>query len=235
MQALLDTLQNIGIFLAFLAARFALLLVVLAVLTVVFLAGLLVVRAVQGARRRALGLTRVDGLLWRAGVYYAPGHAWLQWREGSTLRIGLDDLAQHLLSQITEVMLPQQGQMVRVGEPVAVIRCGRRRATLPAPVDGKVVAINRRLVGNPSRLHNDPYAGGWLYAVEPSDTGYTRLPYGQDSKKWFSTEAIRLSQFLEHQLGMAAADGGELVAPGPSLLTEQQWEELTQTFLQSPK
>ena len=91
------------------------------------------------------------------------------------------------------------------------------------------------MVNAPARLHNDPYAGGWLYAVEPEDTAYTRLPYGDESRPWFSREAIRLSQFLEHQLGMAAADGGELVAPGPSLLTESQWEEMTQTFLQSPK
>jgi hypothetical protein len=34
---------------------------------------------------------------------------------------------------------------------------------------------------------------------------------------------------------MAAADGGELVAPAPSLLTASQWDEMTQTFLQAPK
>src|SRR5450756_2622354 len=92
MQAVLETLQNIGIFIVFLAARFAVLLVVLAVLTVVFLAGLAVVRLAERARRHALGLTRVDGLMWRAGVYFSPGHSWLQAREGGTLRVGLDDL-----------------------------------------------------------------------------------------------------------------------------------------------
>jgi glycine cleavage system H protein len=233
MQAIFDTLQNVGIFIAFLAARFAVLLVVLAVLTVIFLAGLAVVRLVEGARRRALGLTRVDGLTWRSGVYFSPGHAWLQPREGGTLRVGLDDLAQHVLARITEVILPSPGQLVRAGEPAAVIRCGRRRAAIPAPVTGRVVAINRRAVSSPVRLHNDPYAGGWLYAVKPDDSTYTTLPYGDDSRPWFSREAIRLSQFFEHQLGMAAADGGELIAPGPSLLTESQWAEMTASFLQA--
>jgi len=235
MQAVIDTLQNIGIFIAFLAARFAVLLVVLAVLTVVFLAGLAIVRVVQSARRRALGLTRVDGLMWRPGVYFSPGHAWLQLREGGTLRVGLDDLAQHVLARISEVILPSPGQLVRAGEPAAVIRCGKRRAAIPAPVSGRVVAINRRVVSSPVRLHNDPYAGGWLYAVKPEDSTYTLLPFGDVSRPWFSREAVRLSQFFEHQLGMAAADGGELVAPGPSLLTESQWDEMTQGFLQASK
>src|SRR5450759_187344 len=235
MQAVLETLQNIGIFIVFLAARFAVLLVVLAVLTVVFLAGLAVVRLAERARRHALGLTRVDGLMWRAGVYFSPGHSWLQAREGGTLRVGLDDLAQHVLARITEVMLPEPGQMVRAGDPVTVIRCGKRRTAIPAPVTGRVVAINRRVVSSPARLHNDPYSRGWLYAIQPEDSSYARLPYGNDSRTWFSRDAIRLSQFFEHQLGMAAADGGELVAPGPLLLTESQWAEMTQTFLQAPK
>jgi hypothetical protein len=71
--------------------------------------------------------------------------------------------------------------------------------------------------------------------VQPEDTSYATLPRGDESRAWFSREAIRLSQFFEHQLGMAAADGGELVAPGPSLLTESQWEEMTQHFLQASK
>ena len=70
MQAIIETLQNIGIFLLYLAARFAVLLVVLAVLTVVFVAGLAVVRLAQRARRHAMGLTRVDGLAWRPGIYF---------------------------------------------------------------------------------------------------------------------------------------------------------------------
>ena len=159
----------------------------------------------------------------------------LQAREGGVLRVGVDDLAQHVLSRVSDIVLPEPGQRLREGEPAAIVRAGKRRAMIPAPVSGKVVAINSRVVRAPATLHNDPYANGWLYAVEPEDTAYTRLPYGQESRPWFSREAIRLSQFLEHQLGMAAADGGELVAPGPSLLTESQWDEMTQTFLQSPK
>src|SRR5512135_1894767 len=107
MQSLLETLQSVGLFLVFLAGRFLLLLLVLAVLTVVFLAGLALVRAVDGLRRRALGFARVDGLVWRRGFAYAPGHTWLDRRKAGSVRVGLDDLAQRLLARTTAIRLPR--------------------------------------------------------------------------------------------------------------------------------
>lgn len=232
MHAILEFLRGAAVFVAFLAARFALLLIVLAALTVVFLAGLAVVRAVGRVRRGAMGLTRVGGLLWRPGVFYAPGHAWLQATGAGRLRVGLDDLAQHVLSRITSVSLPRVGQSFQAGETVAVIRAGRRQALLPSPVSGRVVAVNRGAERNPARLHRDPYARGWLYALQPEDDSYRQMASGDRARQWFSSEASRFSHFIEDQLGLAAADGGELVAPGPSLLTDEQWHDLVETFLE---
>lgn len=231
MHAILEFLRGVAVFIAFLAARFALLLIVLAALTAVFLAGLAVVRLVGRVKRRAMRLSRVGGLMWRPGVFYAPGHAWLQASGAGRLRVGLDDLAQHLLSRITSVSLPEVGRSFRAGEPIAAIQAGRRQALLPAPVSGRVVAVNRGAQRHPARLHADPYSRGWLYVLQPDDDSYTRMPSGEGSRQWFSSEAVRFSRFIEGQLGLAAADGGELVAPGPSLLTGGQWHELVETFL----
>ncbi|MBP1634852.1 MAG: glycine cleavage H-protein [Acidobacteria bacterium] len=232
MHGFLELLRAAAVFVAFLAARFALLLIVLAALTVVFLAGLAVVRLAGLVRRRAMGLSRVGGLSWRPGVFYAPGHSWLQDSGGGRLRVGLDDLAQHVLSRVTAVVLPEVGRSFRAGDPIAVIRAGRRQALIPAPVAGRVVAVNRGVARHPARLHADPYARGWLYAIQPEGDSYRRLPAGEGSRQWFSSEASRFSQFIEHQLGLAAADGGELVAPGPSLLTDGQWHLMVESFLQ---
>lgn len=234
MQSIVDFFQAAGVFFLFLAARFALLLVVLAALAVVFLAGLAVARLASRVRQRQLRISRVGGLRWRDGVYYAPGHAWLQWKGDREVRVGLDDLAQHALSRVSEVVLPEPGQLVHAGQPATVVRAGRRSALIPSPVEGKVVAVNRRLLRTPSLVHGAPYAGGWLFTVEPTDAAYTRLPYGDAARRWFGGEAQRFSGFIEHELGVAAADGGELVAPGPTLLSDAQWNEMTSTFLRSP-
>jgi len=233
MHAILEFLRGAAVFIAFLAARFALLLIVLAALTVVFLAGLAAVRLAGRVKRRVMGLTRVGGLQWRPGVFYTPGHAWLRATGAGRLRVGLDDLAQHVLSRISSVSLPEVGRVFRAGEPIATIHAGRRQALIPAPVGGRVVAVNRGAARHPARLHRDPYARGWLFALQPTDDAHLRLPTGEQSREWFSSEALGFSHFIEERLGLAAADGGELVAPGPLLLTDDQWRDMVGTFLKA--
>jgi glycine cleavage system H protein len=38
-----------------------------------------------------------------------------------------------------------------------------------APVGGEVVARNEALDATPELVNNDPYGGGWLFEVVPSD------------------------------------------------------------------
>jgi hypothetical protein len=54
---------------------------------------------------------------------------------------------------------------------------------------------------------------------------------GEAARRWVERESVRLTRFLEHDLGLAAADGGEIVAPPPALLTGEQWTALTMAFL----
>ncbi len=224
MNALLSSLESIGVLVVGLVARFGLLLLVLAVLAVLFFAGLAVVRAGGALRRRLLGLSTVEGLAWKRGLYYAPGHTWVQWKSGNLVRVGLDDLAQRLLPGVT----------LSEGEVAGAVECGDKHAAIPSPIAGRVVAINAAAVRDPSLVHRDPYTRGWLFAVEAANTRYSRLEYGLSARGWFAREAQQLARFLETELGVAAADGGELIAPGPSLLRQEQWEALTARFLKSP-
>ena len=126
--------------------------------------------------------------------------------------------------------------MVRAGEPAAVIRCGKRRATIPAPVTGRVVARSTGAWSATRRgCTTTRTAAGGSMRCSPRTPRTRGCRTATSRASWFSREAIRLSQFFEHQLGMAAADGGELVAPAPSLLTESQWDEMTESFLQASK
>jgi glycine cleavage system H protein len=234
MPPVLETLQSVGIFLVFLLGRFLLLLLVLALLTVVFLAGLSLVRAATGLWRRAVGFARVDGLVWRRGFAYAPGHTWLDRRKAGAVRIGLDDLAGRLLARTTAIRLPRRGETVRRGEAVVHVLCGTHRTSIPSPLTGTVVAVNDRLSRDPGLLNRDPYARGWLFAVEAAGAVQPGIVDGEKARAWFSAETHRLTHFFERELGLAAADGGELVAPVPALLSETQWHAVTQAFLKPP-
>ncbi len=233
MHALVSILESVGIFLGGLAVRFGLLVAVLLVLTTVFLVGLGVVRLVAAVRRRVLGLGTADGLRWKRNGYYAPGHTWVESRGPQGVRIGFDDLGQRVLDRVTALTLPTPGTKLKEGQALTQVACGNRHAVLPSPVSGTVVAINDAVIRDPGLIHRDPYRRGWLVALEPGNTAYARLPWGDGARQWLREESLRLSRFMEEQLQLHAADGGELTAPGHSLLDGDQWNAMARSFLKA--
>lgn len=231
MNALLSTAQSIGIFLAGLAVRFGLLIAVLLVLTVIFLVGLGIVRLVMWLRSSALGLASAGGVAWKRSGYYAPGHTWVESRGSQGIRVGFDDLAQRVLTHVTAITLPAPGTKLKEGQPLTQLACNGRQTSIPSPVTGTVLAINDAVVRDPMLIHRDPYRRGWLLSIEPGNTAYTRLPWGEPAREWLREESRRLSRFMEEQLQLHAADGGELTAPGASLLDAQQWNAMVRAFL----
>lgn len=230
MNSILETLLSVGVFLAGLAARVG---VVVLVMLALVLPVMLLVTAARGFRTIGLwarGYRAVAGLRYRLGLWYSSGHTWLQ-PEGHRLRVGLDDLAQRLLPWAVAVELPPPGKKVKAGEPIARIFSGGRQAVVAAPVSGTVVTVNPAVAGEPTLLKSDSYGRGWLFAVEPDDDGWRLLPAGEAARGWLAAESQRLARFYERQLGFAAADGGELLAPPPALLGETQWKSLTTEFL----
>jgi len=234
MDTLLGALESAAVLVAGLAVRAGLLLIVLAVLSVpvfLFLTGM---KGVDAIRRRLMGIMRVGRLFWSDQVYYAPSHAWVRPTARQRVTVGLDDLAQRLFASPIGIKLPLPGTEVRSGQPVAEIRSAGRRVSIVSPVSGTVTRVNEALRDDASLLHREPYARGWLFAMNTADAAYEKLPAGPTAMAWLSNEGQRLSRFYEKQLGVAAADGGNYVEHPPTLLSDRQWEELTHEFLGSP-
>ncbi|HQR28952.1 MAG TPA: glycine cleavage system protein H [Anaeromyxobacteraceae bacterium] len=232
MTAILDTLAAVGVFLAGLAARLGVVVLVMAVLLVPVLAVSGAARALSALRMRLLGYRSAGTLRFRNGLLYAPGHTWVR-EEGERLRVGIDDLAQRLLPWAVAVDLPRPGQKVVAGEPVARISCGEQEASVAAPTSGTVVAVNTDVLREPTLVKSAGYGRGWLFAIRPDDGTWRDLPRGERARAWLAAEGERLSRFYEQHLGYAAADGGELVGPPQSLLGDSQWKALTRAFLRT--
>lgn len=231
MQNVLEILQSTGVFLAGALARVGVFLAMVALLAAPALAVALVVRAAGSRRRRALGLRRVAGLLFRPDLSYAPGHTWLHPRRGGALELGLDDLAQRLLTSVTAVEVPRPGTRIERGDPVATLHGGGRAVRIPSPISGEVAGVNAAVVRDPGLVKRDGYGRGWVVAIAPADDAWKELPREEAAESFLQREATRWSRFLEERLGFAAADGGELVSPAPWLVGEEGWTELTAAFL----
>jgi glycine cleavage system H lipoate-binding protein len=231
MTPLIDLLGTLGVFVVGLGLRLMAFVAIIALLSLPILLLLGGVEGLAAFRRRLLGVTRVGRMSWRQGLYYAPGHTWLAPARSRGLTVGLDDLAQRLLPSPARVTLPRVGAAVRRGEAVSTIRADGQETWIPSPVTGVVTAVNRAIARDPSLVHRDPYVRGWLFRVTPSDAGHEDLPKGEGARRWFVSETARFERAVEHELGFAAADGGELLFPVHALLEKGQWQRLTDSFL----
>jgi glycine cleavage system H protein len=226
----ISILQGLGIVLAGLTGRFLVFVVGALALSI----PALVIAATRNAlaRRRASGRATAGDLEYRADAFHAPTHTWLA-PTGEGLAVGVDDFAQQLLPSVTAVDLPRVGACVRRGEPVAVLHAGRLSVRIPAPVDGTVEAVNRAVERDPGRVKSERGAP-WLFRVAPGEPSYLRLPKGDETRTWLTAEKARLARFVEGELGLMAADGGELPGPAqvPAQLGDEGFERLVGAFLE---
>jgi glycine cleavage system H protein len=104
---------------------------------------------------------------------YTAEHEWLRQpgeQEGS-VRVGITHYAQDQLGDIVYVSLPEIGDQVEAGATCGELESTKSVSDVYAPVSGEVVARNDALDATPELVNNDPYGGGWLFEVVPSDAG----------------------------------------------------------------
>ncbi|HEX7581105.1 MAG TPA: glycine cleavage system protein H [Thermoanaerobaculia bacterium] len=233
MNEIVEFLKVAGLFAGGMFVRLLLLVLVVALYSIPIFLAWGVYRLYQKATGRAVGLEPVDGLLLASGRHYTPGHAWLEPRLFQRLRVGLDDIGQRILPGANVVSLPHVGATVIKGEPAVLVSSGDRETSIPSPVDGTVTSINPafRKSPSPGLLNRAPYTRGWLFTVKPNDATWAHLPTGGAARDWFRLEEHRFAHFLEAELGMAAADGGEMLIPGPTALPRAKWEAMVTEFL----
>jgi glycine cleavage system H lipoate-binding protein len=232
MTALVDTLTAVGIFAAGLATRLGIVFAIMLALLAPVILVLGAIRGFRSARLWAQGYRAAGKLRFRNGLAYAPGHTWVS-DEGRSLKVGLDDLAQKILPWTVAVELPSPGQVVKAGEPVALLSCGGRKVTVAAPVAGRILAVNTAVAREPTLAKSQNYGAGWLFALEPEGQDWRSLPAGERARSWLRAEGERLERFYETQLGLAAADGGELIGSPDTLLNDAQWRALARSFLRT--
>lgn len=98
---------------------------------------------------------------------YAASHEWL----ADDGKVGISDHAQEQLGDVVYVELPEVGREVKAGEAVAVVESVKTASDIYAPASGKIIAVNEELSGNPEKVNESPYEGGWLFQMEVTEEG----------------------------------------------------------------
>ena len=102
---------------------------------------------------------------------YTTEHEWLRdpGQTDGSIRVGITEFAQDALGDIVFVQLPEVGETVTAGAVVGELESTKSVSEVYAPLGGEVVARNEALDATPELVNNDPYAGGWLFEVVPTD------------------------------------------------------------------
>jgi glycine cleavage system H protein len=176
----------------------------------------------------------VGGFALAADRSYAPGHTWARFRENATARVGIDDFAAHLVGPADAIEFPEEGRVVRAGEPIAVLRRRGREAKVLAPVGGIVVKINREAQQTPATVARNPYDGGWLCEIKARELrrDLRSLSFGDGARRFLDESASALhAMFAPGAAVPAAADGGRAVEAIADQMDDETWNRARAQFL----
>jgi glycine cleavage system H protein len=100
---------------------------------------------------------------------YARSHEWVRTLADGLVEIGISDHAQHALGDLVFVELPEVGRELSAGEACAVVESVKAASDVYAPIAGTVTEVNPRLQGAPELVNQEPYGGGWMFRLKPSN------------------------------------------------------------------
>jgi glycine cleavage system H protein len=97
---------------------------------------------------------------------YAPTHEWAR-TEGDLVVVGISQFAVDQLTDVVYIELPDVDDHTFAGESFGEIESVKAVSDLYAPVTGQVVAVNDKLLDDPTAVTNDPYGKGWMIKIKP--------------------------------------------------------------------
>jgi len=102
-------------------------------------------------------------------LLYTKDHEWLRREDDGTVTIGITEHAATALGDLVYVELPDADQDVENGGEMAVVESVKAASDVYAPIAGSVAAVNDDLADDPEKINAEPYGGGWIVRMTPSD------------------------------------------------------------------
>ena len=100
---------------------------------------------------------------------YSKEHEWARTEQDGRVRVGITDFAQDALGDVVYVDLPEPGTQVSAGQAFGEVESTKSVSDVYAPVSGTIVERNGALEEKPELVNQQPYADGWLVAIEAAD------------------------------------------------------------------
>jgi glycine cleavage system H protein len=120
----------------------------------------------------------------KKGRYYTKDHMWVEVTPNKYFKAGVTDYAQRFLRELVSLVAIDRNDTtdseIKEGEKFGTIFSryyrvmdsrghGCTALDLIAPVSGRIVEINNRVMDKPELINKDPYGEGWIALIETND------------------------------------------------------------------
>ncbi len=102
---------------------------------------------------------------------YSKSHEWIRINDDGSVTIGITEHAQDLMGDMVYVELPENGATLNQGDDCAVVESVKAASDVYAPIAGEILEVNDALGDAPETINSDPYGEGWIFRMNPSDSG----------------------------------------------------------------
>ncbi|MDR1784759.1 MAG: glycine cleavage system protein GcvH [Endomicrobium sp.] len=99
---------------------------------------------------------------------YTKTHEWVK-IDCNKAKVGITDFAQHEITDIVHIELPEIGKRVKKEQPIAVIESVKSAFDIYTPLSGKIIDVNDNIIETPEVVNKSPYGDGYLFTVEFDD------------------------------------------------------------------
>ncbi|HZX19563.1 MAG TPA: glycine cleavage system protein GcvH [archaeon] len=99
---------------------------------------------------------------------YTKEHEWVKIENGIAT-MGITDYAQHALTDIVFVELPEIGKHAQQFKAFAVLESVKSVSDVYAPVSGEIIEVNSSLPDAPEKINNDAFGIGWIAKIKVKD------------------------------------------------------------------
>lgn len=101
---------------------------------------------------------------------FSSAHVWVK-LDDDIATLGLSDYLQDQMGEITSLVLPDLGDVLRARRRMGHVESDDASSPLEAPLSGEVVEVNGEVLDNPDLVNAEPYGSGWLVKVRIDDRG----------------------------------------------------------------
>lgn len=168
--------------------------------------------------------------------YYSKNHLYFARAENNTAYIGLDHFAQKLMGDPDEILFPKKYQFINKGEKILSFKFDNDEIEVKVPAELKILEVNGNFQKNPAFSNKSDYTEDWLLKVSVSDieNNFNEFYTGDSVKNWLDENILSLTSMISQKESLVLQDGGEIINGFAKELSQENWKEIVESFINKP-